>query len=809
MARNNLLIYLMRRDLRVSDNPILHRLATSKEHNFTHLLPIYVFPSKQIEVSGFLPDGVKSPYPEARSQVGNFWRCGPHRARFLAQSVWDVKQSLENLDSGLLIRVGSFQDVLDSTIKSLTKSGVRVSAVWMTEEHSSEEVEEQESVSSVCSDHGVDFRLWPDEKYFIDDRDTGLSHPRDLPDVFTTYRKSQEPLRDQPRSPVPKPKMSTLPPLLDAHAIPSQFPPFVAAESLAELEARLISPIGTMFHDQPSFPEGAQSAHPFTGGETEAWRRLEYLIKTGAMTEYKTTRNGLIGPDFSTKLSAYLSNGSLTARQIHQELVKFENGTYSKYATAAGYGDGENKGTQAVRFELLWRDYMRLCTQKFGRRLFRLSGFRKTSYQKNQKIPITWKSGNAEHAAADQDPPPQRISHIVERFLQGTTGMGLIDASQRELFHTGYTSNRARQNVASFLAKHLYIDWRYGAEWYEMMLVDYDVSSNWSNWQYVAGVGNDPRGEDRIFNPVKQSYDYDRDGDYVRMWVPEVKTMEKVENVFQVCTASPDDLERAGLTSHVMVTDPIKRIKFSVDKKPRPARKPADRWRLRDSQARRDRDNGRDASSNWGSSDGGVVIRQSTNSQSSDGTNDSGRANDDGRAPIAHGAAGANNATNTNVSRASGTNGVTVANSSSSLNRMRRPNGASRFNGTQGLHTASQTTAMGPYQHQPFHDQLNGMSLPPPGFVMPTYYPSSTPFGHSPYGNSQWYQGADTYRHSRGRGFGQGYRGRGGRRGGQRYNGRNNNIRQDHNGSRHGGRFDGAPFASANNHFYQPSTQGI
>lgn len=169
MARTNLLIYLMRRDLRVSDNPILHRLATSKEHNFTHLLPVFVFPSKQIEVSGFLPEGIKSPYPEARSQVGNFWRCGPHRARFLAQSVWDVKQSLESLDSGLLIRVGSFQDVLDSTIKSLTKSGVHVSAVWMTEEHSFEEIEEQETVSSVCSDHGVDFRLWPDEKYFVDE----------------------------------------------------------------------------------------------------------------------------------------------------------------------------------------------------------------------------------------------------------------------------------------------------------------------------------------------------------------------------------------------------------------------------------------------------------------------------------------------------------------------------------------------------------------------------------------------------------------------------------------------------------------
>src|SRR4051812_20077249 len=79
MSDSKLLIYLMRRDLRVSDNPILHSLATEKDHGFTHLLPLYVFPAQQVEVSGFIhAEGKKSPYPEARSQVGGFWRCGPH-----------------------------------------------------------------------------------------------------------------------------------------------------------------------------------------------------------------------------------------------------------------------------------------------------------------------------------------------------------------------------------------------------------------------------------------------------------------------------------------------------------------------------------------------------------------------------------------------------------------------------------------------------------------------------------------------------------------------------------------------------------
>ncbi|GJC97236.1 DASH family cryptochrome [Colletotrichum higginsianum] len=163
----------------------------------------------------------------------------------------------------------------------------------------------------------------------------------------------------------------------------------------------------------------------------------------------------------------------------------------------------------------------------------------------------------------------KKIQQILQRFLNGTTGMGLIDASQRELWHTGYTSNRARQNVASFLTKHLGIDWRYGAEWYEYLLVDYDVSSNWSNWQYVAGVGNDPRGDNRIFNPVKQAFDYDKSGEYVKAWVVETREIEKLENVFQLWTTPQEELERLGLSDSILVTDPIKKIEFSVEGKPK------------------------------------------------------------------------------------------------------------------------------------------------------------------------------------------------------------------------------------------------
>jgi deoxyribodipyrimidine photo-lyase len=94
----------------------------------------------------------------------------------------------------------------------------------------------------------------------------------------------------------------------------------------------------------------------------------------------------------------------------------------------------------------------------------------------------------------------------------------------RELAATGFMSNRGRQNVASFLTKNLGINWQIGAEWFESLLIDYDVCSNWLNWNYTAGVGNDARGF-RYFNIPKQSQDYDPQGDYLRHWLEELKSI--------------------------------------------------------------------------------------------------------------------------------------------------------------------------------------------------------------------------------------------------------------------------------------------
>ncbi|CAG8951172.1 hypothetical protein HYFRA_00007918 [Hymenoscyphus fraxineus] len=564
MAPKNVLIYLLRRDLRLSDNPIFHSLSKNKDHGFTHVLPLYVFAAQQLEVKGFIPDdeNLKSPYPEARSQVGGFWRTGPHRAKFLAETVSDLKETLEGVGSGLCIRVGMLSEVVEELITGFQKNeDTKVGAVWLTSEEGVEEKRDERATKKVCEERDIEFKVWLDEKYLKDDRDLPFSNPQDAPDVFTAYRMTVEPLRDALRDVLPTSAKGTLPDFPADAEIPAQHSPFRIPDTAEGLMDALMKPLAApLIPTPPECPKEYPNSHPLSGGETHALARLEHLITTGAINTYKETRNGLMGTEFSTKLSAYLVLGSITSRQIHASLVEFEDGTAKdgKWKDVEGYGKGENAGTKSIRFELLWRDYMRLCNVKFGYKLFRIGGFRDSA----DRWVSPQKPGNGQ--------TKEYIKEMVERFLSGTTGMGLIDASQRELYYTGYTSNRARQNTASFLAKHLWIDWRIGAEWYESMLVDYDVSSNWGNWQYLSGVGNDPRGEARIFNPVKQAFDYDPNATYVKTWVPELRGLTDPGEIFQPWTIR-DEKKKAelGLTGLPSVEKPLKKIEFTVGKRGR------------------------------------------------------------------------------------------------------------------------------------------------------------------------------------------------------------------------------------------------
>lgn len=173
MSSPRVLIYLLRRDLRFADNPVLHDISTDCQQPhppFTHLLPVYVFAAQQIEVSGFLSsDADRSPFPEARSDTAGFWRCGPHRAKFLAESVWNLKNSLAGGGSGLEIRVGMIAQVLKEMLAVFKKENVEVAGVCMTEEEGVEEKREERDVRGTAKEAQTEFRLYTDEKYYIDE----------------------------------------------------------------------------------------------------------------------------------------------------------------------------------------------------------------------------------------------------------------------------------------------------------------------------------------------------------------------------------------------------------------------------------------------------------------------------------------------------------------------------------------------------------------------------------------------------------------------------------------------------------------
>jgi deoxyribodipyrimidine photo-lyase len=141
-------------------------------------------------------------------------------------------------------------------------------------------------------------------------------------------------------------------------------------------------------------------------------------------------------------------------------------------------------------------------------------------------------------------------------WQRGQTGYPIVDAGMRQLWHTGVMHNRVRLVVASFLVKHLLIDWREGEKWFWDTLVDADAGSNPANWQWVAGSGADAAPYFRVFNPVLPGEKFDPDGSYVRRWVPELAELPK-KPIHQPWEAAPLELASAGITLGKTYPQPI------------------------------------------------------------------------------------------------------------------------------------------------------------------------------------------------------------------------------------------------------------
>ncbi len=427
----------LRNDLRLHDHePLLAALATHAS-----VIPVYCVDPRHFVAD----DALAVP------------KTGPFRARFLLESLADLRASCRALGGDLVVRVGEPEVVLPALARELGATAMHFHA-----EVTSEELAVEQAVTRALATIGVRCRAYAG--HTLVHRDDLPFDVRELPEVFTRFRNRVE--RDVPiREALPAP--ATLPSVpCDAGALPT-----LAALGLQDPE-----------------PD-PRTRFTFVGGERAGLERLSaWMWREDRLRTYKQTRNGLLSPNDSSRFSAWLAFGCLSPRRIHDEVRRYERTRV------------RNEDTHWLVVELLWRDYFRFVAETAGPRLFAAGGV--------QGLRFPWRTLR-----------DRGVREELARWTSGTTGFPLVDAAMRELTATGFMSNRARQNVASFLARVLGIDWRLGAAWFESWLLDYDVSSNWGNWMYVAGVGNDARGF-RFFNVYKQAQDYDPDAAFIRHWLP-------------------------------------------------------------------------------------------------------------------------------------------------------------------------------------------------------------------------------------------------------------------------------------------------
>lgn len=411
-------------DLRIEDNPALFKAASEVDK----LICIYCVRPK----STFLDQQAPS-------------KLSPNRQQFLFDSLVDLEKALSEQGQQLQVEFKSPSDAIPELITQYNISHIYRS-------HNAGEYERK--IWNTLRKRYTMIQFSQTDTHTLFDR---LELPftfDQLPDSFSKFRRVVEDISVKP-----------------AQKKPPHFP----ANDL------------TTQHDwqalwkQQSLHTQLGDGQLFKGGAEAGRQHLQNYFKSNKASTYKETRNGLDGMDYSTKFSPWLSNGSISPRQVIYYLKKYESELEA------------NDSTYWIYFELLWREYFQWYAHSHKANLFKFNGI------KNSKPTTSFY--------------PERF----QKWCQGNTPYPIVNACMNQLNATGYMSNRGRQLVASCFVHELNLDWRYGAAYMEQQLIDFDVASNWGNWQYLAGVGADPRGH-RRFDLVKQTKIYDPDGTFIKNW---------------------------------------------------------------------------------------------------------------------------------------------------------------------------------------------------------------------------------------------------------------------------------------------------
>ncbi|SEK56441.1 deoxyribodipyrimidine photo-lyase type I [Carnobacterium iners] len=222
-------------------------------------------------------------------------------------------------------------------------------------------------------------------------------------------------------------------------------------------------------------------------GNQAAHERLDIFIKQD-LNDYNEARDYPL-KNATSQLSKHLRAGELSIRTVYDEVSR------SNYSS----------GKETFIKELAWRDFYNMI-------------YATHPDQKDQSINLSFRQVEWENN-----------EQLFDNWKEGMTGFPLVDAAMRQLKETGWMHNRLRMVTASFLTKDLLIDWRWGEKYFQEMLVDYDPASNIGGWQWAASTGTDSVPYFRIFNPTTQSEKFDKNGDFIKYYVPELKNIANLK----------------------------------------------------------------------------------------------------------------------------------------------------------------------------------------------------------------------------------------------------------------------------------------
>lgn len=413
-------LYIFTHDCRLHDNPALLTLSQQCDE----LLCVYILDIEHVNNTNYERHGI-----------------GEYRKKFIHESLLNLRDNLAALDQDLLIQLGNPCEIISALHALFSFDVIGIS------KHPG--VYEKTLIDHLET---LDTKLIIEEAFTLLNSTDLILDLRDEHKNFTPFRKYVEPFLTKHPPGLAK-TVDDLPKVLEY------------SNKLNNIDISV-----------DALPDNG-----FKGGEVTALTQLNHYCQRGLLDQYKKTRNGLVGWNFSSKLSAWLANGCLSARIIWHKIESFEQ------------NHGSNDSTYWLKFELLWREYFQWLLNTHQSRFFQFTGL----------------SSKAPNNTFDRK--------SYQSWINGETGYSGVDAAMRQLKQTGWLSNRARQWAASCFVHELNLDWRYGAAYFEQELIDYDVASNWGNWLYLAGVGTDPRGH-RQFNLSKQLEIYDPNKLFVKTY---------------------------------------------------------------------------------------------------------------------------------------------------------------------------------------------------------------------------------------------------------------------------------------------------